>query len=108
MPIIEAGGSPLRAIKTADTAHHYRFIGIQFRPHAGDPVLSTLIQLGNSDTSTTTLPHHIIFDRCYIHGDPTVGAARGIAMDGNSIGVVESYISDFKRDDQDAQALWTF
>lgn len=104
MPIIEAGGSPLRSIITADTAHHFRFVGVRFRPHAGDSV-GSLIALGNADTSATTLPHHIVFDRCYIHGDPTVGGIRGIAMNGNSIGVVDSYISDFKVNGSDTQTL---
>src|SRR5438477_13156465 len=56
-------------------------------------------------TSLANLPHDITFDRCYIHGDPTVGGRRGIAMNGNSIGVVDSYIADFKLSGYDTQAL---
>ena len=107
MPIIEGTAAGTSAIFTADTAHHFRFVGIQFRPKAGDNIF-TLISLGNADTSTTTMPHDITFDRCYIHGDPTVGGTRGVAMNGPSIAVVESYVSDFKETGNDTQALWSY
>jgi hypothetical protein len=29
-------------------------------------------------------PHHDIFDRSYIHGDPSAGGRRGIALQGAS------------------------
>lgn len=106
MPIIEvAAGSS--AIGTANTAHHFRFVGIQIRPQSGNFV-NSLVSLGNADTSTTTMPHHIVFDRCYIHGDATLGGRRGIAMNGPNIAVVESYLSDFKEVSADTQALWSY
>lgn len=107
MPIIEATSAGVTAISTADIAHHFRFVGIQFKPAAGQFVFQ-LVTLGNADTSTSTLPHHIIFDRCYIHGDPTVGGRRGVAMNGDSIVVIESYVSDFKENGSDTQALWSY
>ena len=51
------------------------------------------------------MPHTIEFDRVYIHGDPGVGSKRGIALNGRSITIKNSYISDFKRVGQDAQAI---
>ena len=39
--------------------------------------LENLVILGNGETKLDQLPHHFIFDRCYLHGDPVVGAKRG-------------------------------
>ena len=49
--------------------------------------------------------HHLVVDRCYIHGDPARGQKRGIAMNGGSIVVIGSHISDIKSTSQDAQAI---
>ena len=133
MPKLEAGSQSV--IATAAGAHHYRFIGLEIRPGppatrsvhkalgwlqqmwrgSGDrePAVATaqavflenLVNLGNADTSIATLPHHIIFDRCYLHGDPLVGARRGVAMNGADIAVIDSYLSDFKEAGDDSQAL---
>jgi len=133
MPKLEAGTQSV--IATAAGAHHYRFIGLEIRPGppvtlsvhnalgwlrqvwrggggreppsstAQAAFLENLVNLGNADTSIVTLPHHIIFDRCYLHGDPTVGARRGVAMNGADIAVIDSYLSDFKEVGNDSQAL---
>ncbi|MGH8312969.1 MAG: hypothetical protein ACRER9_06760, partial [Gammaproteobacteria bacterium] len=119
-------------IVTAPRAHGYRFIGIEIAPssavtdppagtlqrwvsHAwhwianradGDGVfLNNLVLLGENDTSEATLPSHIIFDRCYLHGDPRFGALRGIAMNSTYTAVIDSYLSDFKAQGQDSQAI---
>ena len=133
MPKLEASSQSV--IETAVGAHHYRFIGLEIRPGpaatlsanraldwlrqawrgigsqqaattaAQAAFLENLVNLGNSDTSVATLPHHIIFDRCYLHGDPVVGARRGVAMNGANIAVIDSYLSDFKEVGNDSQAL---
>src|SRR6185312_5332261 len=46
-----------------------------------------------------------IVDRCYLHGDPVIGARRGIAMNARSGAVVDSYIADIKKAGEDAQAI---
>ena len=96
MPKILAPGSA--AIQTVSGAHQYRFIGIEFAPAPGQysALQLTLIDLGNGETSVDQLPNNIIFDRCYIHGDPAAGARRGIAMDSTATAVIDSYLSDFK------------
>lgn len=132
MPKLEALSGAV--IQTAPNAHNYRFIGLEILPGT-PPVSATnklvrwlrnavssapraasaaapqaaqlvdLVNLGEQDTSTGTLPGNIIFDRCYIHGDPVVGARRGIAMNSASTAVINSYLSDFKQTDVDAQAI---
>lgn len=97
------GGEP--AIKTATGAHHYRFIGVEIRP-SSDTFLYQLVQLGTAtETSVDDLPHHIIFDRCYLHGDPVKGARRGIALNSRHTAVIDSYLADFKEVGADSQAI---
>jgi len=86
-------------------AHHFRFIGIEIKP-AEETFIRDLVVLGNNtDRSVEDLPHHIILDRCFVHGDPKRGARRGLAMNGRHLAVIDSYFSDFKEVGQDSQAV---
>ncbi|HEV2172252.1 MAG TPA: hypothetical protein VGR71_01740, partial [Nitrospira sp.] len=86
-------------------AHHYRFIGIEVTPYEGTYLYSLMWFGTNRERSLDELPHHIIVDRCYIHGDPKKGSRRGVALNGRHIAVIDSYISDFKEVGGDSQAL---
>src|ERR1051326_3881189 len=93
------------AVQTAAGAHHYRFIGIQFT----SPVYTyNLVQLGWYETDSSQLPHDIIIDRCYVHPEPTKGGRRGVSLNGNSMAVIDSYVSDFKEAGTDSQAVFGF
>ena len=102
MPKLEAFSGSV--INTAPGAHHYRFVGIEIRPASGT-FLYNLVLLGNGETSVDQLPHHIVFDRCYLHGDPQAGTRRGIAMNGAHLAVIDSYLADFKEAGADSQAV---
>lgn len=116
-------------LKTAPGAHHYRFIGLEIRPAADAPASAgqmvravrnligggeiadalrysnqTLVQLGANRQKGAEVPHHLIFDRCYLHGGPR-GARRGIALNSSHTAVVDSWLADFKTVGEDAQAL---
>ncbi|HEX9244928.1 MAG TPA: right-handed parallel beta-helix repeat-containing protein [bacterium] len=106
MPKIVAPAGPGgRAIQTESGAHHFRFVGIEFRPSPGAFVV-TLIRLGADETAVTALPHDIIFDRCYIHGDPAAGGRFGIAMNAASSAVIDSHVSGFADAKTDATGIW--
>jgi hypothetical protein len=102
MPIIESATEP--AIAAAPGANHYRFVGIHIRPKAG-AFLYNLIALGTNEASVEALPHHIVFERCYVHGDPQIGGRRGIALNSRYTAVLDSYLADFKEEGADSQAL---
>lgn len=102
MPKLVSSSGPV--FQTDAGAHHFRFIGLEIAPAQGEFV-NTLVQLGDDDTTVDTLPHHLIFDRCYIHGDPARGGRRGIAMNSQHTAVVDSYLSDFKEVGADTQAI---
>ena len=104
MPVIVVAAGAGGAVQTVASAHHYRFVGIEFRPVDGNYVYS-IVQIGNGEKTESTLPNNIILDRCYIHGDPTAGSRRGVLLNGASLAVIDSYISDCKEDGADSQAL---
>lgn len=91
-------------IQTASGAHHYRFTGIEFGPTLEG--YFNIIQLGTSyESSPDELPHHIEFDRVWIHGDKTDGQRRGIAANGRHIKIANSYFSDIMREGEESQAI---
>ena len=100
--VISAGNGG--AINTATNAHHYRFVGIEFKPVTGNYIYN-IIYIGNGETTVAKQPNNLVFDRCYVHGDPVAGSRRGILMNGAYISVIDSYISDCKEDGADSQAL---
>jgi len=102
MPKLVAASNSV--IVTERRAHHYRFIGIEFSPAPGT-FLRDLVQLGLNETAAEDVPHHIIFDRCYLHGDAQKGTRRGIAMNSRATAVIDSYLSDFKEVGADSQAI---
>src|SRR5215510_4604644 len=102
MPKLTSAGDFV--VATDPGAHHYRFVGIEFAPKAGSFV-SSVLQLGDRESSADAVPHHLIVDRCYVHGDPKIGSRRGIALNARNAAVVDSYISDFKEAGADSQAI---
>jgi hypothetical protein len=95
--VVTSGGES--SVQTANNAHHYRFVGIEFKPVSGNFVYNLITLAGGT-------PNNITFDRCYIHGDPSVGGRRGMEMSGSYISVIDSHVSDFKESGADTQALW--
>ncbi len=92
------------AIYAAGGAHHFRFIGVEFLPTIEG--LYNIIQIGSTEeTAIEQLPHHIEFDRVYLHGDAKFGQRRGIAANGRFLKIKNSYFSDFKREGEESQAI---
>ena len=92
-------------LRTEAGAHHYRFIGVEFGVAANVAVWN-LTELGSGlETSVAQLPHHIVIDRCYLHGTATTDAIRGVALNSAWSAVIDSYLSDFHAIGFDSQAI---
>lgn len=102
MPHLVSSKSPV--ISADPGAHHFRFLGIEMSPSAGGFLLNVAL-IGSDESSPAQQPHHIIFDRCYVHGDPDRGSRRGIALNAGHSAVIDSWISDFKEVGADTQAI---
>lgn len=92
-------------VLAAPGAHHYRFVGIEFSPAATGVFLQALVVLGQDVDDIAAMPHHFIFERCYLHGDAVVGSRRGLVMNSATTAVHDSWLSDFKMRDEDSQAI---
>jgi hypothetical protein len=94
------------ALRTARGAHHWRIENLEFRANADG--YGNMIDLGDATDAqrrVEDVPHSLILDRLYIHGDPAVGQKRGIALNSAETQIRNCYISDIKGVGVDTQAI---
>jgi len=94
------------ALATVPGAHHYTLMGLEFpSTYQGFYII---VQLGDGSTAQNTLamvPHDLVLDRVYVHGDVTYGQKVGITLNSASTTVTNSYVCEIKGAGQDSQAL---
>ncbi|MCB9163022.1 MAG: hypothetical protein H6592_01095 [Flavobacteriales bacterium] len=91
------------AITFQSSAHHYYLMGLEV---TSTGYTSDIIRIGDgSQTTVADLPHDIVLDRLYIHGDATLGSKRGVMLNSARTAVVNCHIGDCKSTSQDAQAI---
>jgi hypothetical protein len=97
-------GAPV--LSTSPGAHHYRLQFLEFlaNPRGGGDII-TLGDGSPAQNSLALVPHDLIVDRVYVHGDVTYGQKRGIALNSASTSILNSYISEIKAVGQDSQAI---
>ena len=106
---VQGGFAGMPAFTTALGAHHYRLMFLEIvNTYANNDI----IELGDGSPAQNTLAsvaHDLVVDRCYIHGDAANGQKRGIALNSASTSIINSYISDIKSAQSEAQAIagWT-
>jgi PKD domain-containing protein len=108
LPKIRSGNSS-PALKAAVSSHHYRLMFLELQ--ANSQGFNDLLLLGAGDSSQNDLslvPHDLIVDRVYVHGDPFYGQKRCIGLNSASTTIQNSYVSDCKGVGQDAQAIGSF
>jgi hypothetical protein len=94
------------AVNADEQANHYKFVGVEFAPASDAKYVYNLIDLGQSDyTSLGQFPHHLIFDRCYVHSPGLNRARRGFALNSAETSVLNSYVSGFAGAGDETQAI---
>jgi hypothetical protein len=96
------------AVETAPGAHHFRFLGVEFTLESADAVtfeLITLGQDGRAQTDMSQVPHHFLFDRCYVHGLPGVPLKRGMSFNSAYTDITNSHVAECHVKGQDSQAI---
>jgi hypothetical protein len=101
--------SPDAALRTAAGAHHYRFRGIEFAAPMTTVNYGIVVLDGAPDamrpmTTPAEVPHHLIFEQCFVHGHPGLSVSRGITTNSAHTAVIDSYISEIHAS-HDAQAI---
>ena len=104
--LVTADARPV--MKTAPGASHYRFIGVEFMVAPEVPINYGLVLFGDGgreQNSPELVPHHLIIDRCYIHGNQKGNLRRGVALNSATTAIVDSHISDCHEVGADSQAV---
>ncbi len=108
---IQSAGGGAPGFKTAPGASWYQLIGVRFlwNPNAtlANTGIGDMVALGGDETTqtlTSQIPHHFLFDRCMWRGHPDWGAKRGLQMNANTVTVKGCHF-DRIRFPQDAQAI---
>ena len=98
-------------IRSLFGAHHYYFLGIEMTVDESTSLNYGVVGIDKDHylrrpaQTTSELPHHITFDRCYVHGNPTGYMKRGFALNGRYLAVVRSHVDHFQHKTQDTQAI---
>jgi hypothetical protein len=96
----------LAALRTLAGAHHWRLQFLEFPwTLLGYGEMLRIGEGGAPQISLAQVPYEIEVDRVYVHGSPLYGQKRGIALNGRSITIRNSYISEIKAVGFDAQAI---
>ena len=99
------------AISTVPGASYWRLQFLEILPSglSGGATVGTLVEFGSAlstdQSSLSQVPHHLIIDRCYVHGHPSLGHRRGLALNSAHSEVRDSHFSDFKLVGFDTQAI---
>lgn len=96
------GGKP--AVLTADGAHHYRFIGIEFAPATADYTYN-LVYFGAEGSKLTDVPHDFEIDRSYIHSTDEGKTRRGLGLNSANTVVKNSYFEGFAFPGEESQGI---
>jgi hypothetical protein len=95
----------LPALVTKASAAYWTIMLVEFGGnYKGQGDVLTL-GASNSQTTLSLVPHHLIVDRVYLHGDPVHGQKRGIALNSAETTIINSHLSDMKAVAQDTQAI---
>ena len=95
------------AFKTAAGASYWRLLFLEILPSESSSS-ANLLELGDAGISQATLssvPHHLVVDRCYLHGNPAYAQRRAIALNSGDTQILNSHISDIKGANTDTQAI---
>src|SRR5438552_9430098 len=93
-------------IATAASSHDYCLIGLELTTTASNT--GDLITFGDGSAAQNMLslvPTRFSIERSYIHGNATSGTKRGVALNSAITTIKDSYFTDFKVEDQEAQAI---
>jgi hypothetical protein len=99
------------AVGTAEGAHHWRLTGVEIGVTPAATKVNMLVRFGDSSgpqRSLAAMPHHLIVDRSYVHGTPSLDLRRCITLNSATSAVVDSWITECHSNNGDSQAVLGF
>jgi hypothetical protein len=94
------------ALATAPGAAFWRLQWLELQAtRQGYFDIVTLGDGSRAQTSLAEVPHDLVLDRVYVHGDPLHGQKRGIALNSGQTTIRNSYIAEIKGIGQDSLAI---
>jgi len=91
------------AVYVNHSAHHYRFVGIEFTNVVASGQHVPNLVLGGDYATYEQTPHHIEFDRCFLHpieettnpSSPLRSVSHAISLNAKHVKLTNSYLSGF-------------
>jgi hypothetical protein len=98
------------ALTTEEGAHGWRVVGLGIRLADGVADNYGIVTIGSGiETSVSQFPQDIILDRVSITGSTTGNTSRCLSLNGISLAIIDSWLSECHAQGRDAQAIaaWT-
>jgi hypothetical protein len=94
-------------MRTDSGATYWTLKFLEFLPSSssGSANLVEFGGAGSTQTTLSTVPKHLVIDRCYLHGNASYGQRRGLALNSGDAQILNSYFADIKGVLQDTQAI---
>lgn len=105
MARIVSPGRNLPAIKTEKAASGYRLMDIEVAKLPNESLVNLIVLGDGSEKSESELPKNIILDNLYVHGDANSNLRRCIALNGASMAVINSRVTECHEIGADSQAI---
>jgi hypothetical protein len=104
--IVSPNYSP--AIGTAAGAHHWRLTGLEIGATSAATQMNMLVRFGEGGDQQRTvaaMPHHLVLDRSYVHGTPSLDLRRCITLNSATTAVIDSWLTECHSNNSDSQAV---
>jgi hypothetical protein len=108
MPRLVSRWASIPVLSTEEGAAYYRLIGLEITATPEATLVYSLVTLGHGGAEQNTLakqPHHLVLDRLYVHGTPTLPLQRCIGLNSATTAIVDSWISECHMRGFDTQAI---
>jgi hypothetical protein len=95
-------------ISTELGANHYRFTGVEFGVDGSVTDMNALVRLGDNlsvQNSLSTIAGNLIFDRTYIHGNPSGQLRRCVMLNSAATAIVDSWLGECHSNMSESQAI---
>ena len=99
------------AIGTESAAHHWRLTGLEIGVTPAVKQMNMLVRFGQSRGEQRTpaaAPHHLVVDRSYLHGTPSLDMKRCITLNSATTAVVDSWLTECHSNHGDSQAVLAY